>query len=346
MRRALLVAGGGGSFSVPRWISTATLLGYLAGGFTKSGSNPVLPKGPSGQWDDWGVRELRLVTDTKGLIVTESDGIWAYYVGFPDGTSTGPAQVGLAKSTDGGDSWTRYVSNPVIANGGTGWYQNDIAQPAPVKLDDGTRVMLAQGRNSVDTDSIGCLTSTNGLTWSDAGQKLTLSSFNDGAATLTQMGVPTLIKRSSGDWLLLCEVLSNTAANAWRIYGATATDPTSTWTVLNSGAPLLGPTGAGWESVGVANPQIIENDTGEYFLMYNGINAYWQVGFAYGTTLTSLTRYASNPVLTKGAGGAWDDQQVESDYLPKEPTRGSLRVSYQGYSAVDGSMQVGYATTP
>lgn len=344
MRRLLLAAGGGGSFAASTSIPTATLLGYLAGGFTRAAGNPILPKGSSGQWDDWGVRELRPVVDTNGLMVAESDGIWAYYVGFPDGTSTGPSQIGLAKSTDGGASWTRYGSNPVVSNGGTGWYQNDVLQPSVLKLDDGTRVMLAAGRTSGDVDSIGCLTSTDGLSWSDAGQKLTLASFNDGGATLTEMGVPSVIKRSSGDYLMLCEVLSNTAANAWRIYGATASDPTSTWTALNSGAPLLG-AGSGWESVGVANPQIIENAPGEYFLAYNGISTYWQIGFAYGTNLASLTRYASNPVLTKGTGGQWDDQQVETNYLPKEPSRTDIRLYYQGYSAVDGSMQVGSAAT-
>lgn len=346
--RRLLLGGGGGSFVVQRWIPIATLLAYLDGGLTKDAGNPVLSKGSAGQWDDYGVRELSPVIDENGLLVTEPDGLWAYYAGFPDATGAAPWQIGLAKSTDDGATWTRYGSNPVVAPAGSGWYQNDVTQPSVVKLDDGSRVMLAAGRNSSDVDSIGCLSSADGLTWVDEGQKLVLADFNDGGATLTEIGVPSLIHRNAGDWLMLCEVLSNSATSAWRIYGATASDPTGTWTPLNSGAPLMGPTGAGWEGRGVANPHVIENTAGHYALIYNGIAASplkWQVGFAYGSDLTNLTRYSGNPIVSKGAPGQWDDDQTEASFLPKEPSRGNLRLWYQGFDDADGSMQIGLAET-
>lgn len=340
--RRLLIARDGGSFSLPIWITTADILARLAVGFTKAAGNPVLPKGAGGAWDDWGVREMSPVVDTNGILVTETDGIWAYYWGRPDGT-TGTFKIGLAKSLDNGVTWTRYGGNPVISPV-SGWYSNHIAQPAVVKRGDGSRVMLAVGTDGSSIERIGCLTSTDGLTWTDQGSKLTGAQFLDGATSLSEFGVPGLRHLSSGTWLCLLEGLTSGVTNGWKIYGATASDPTGTWTVLNSGQPLMGPTGAGWEAVGVANPHVIENEPGSYAMIYNGINTFWQIGFAYSSDLTTWTRYGSNPILTKGAGGAWDDQQVETDFFLKEPGSGHVRLYYQGYSAVDGSTQVGLAT--
>lgn len=347
MRRALLAAAGGSSAFVNPWISIDRLLTMLAGGVTKDAGNPVLPKGTAGQWDDWGVRELSPVIDENGLVVTEADGIWGYYAGFPDGTGTDPWKIGLAKSTDLGATWTRYGSNPVASPAGTGWYQNDVSQPSVVKRNDGTWVMLATGRNSGDVDSIGCLSSTDGLAWIDEGVKLGLGDFLDGATAITELGVPSMIHRSAGDWLVIVEGLKSGVTNGWRVWGATAPDPTGTWTVLNSGQPLLSPTGSGFESVGVANMHLIENSPGHYAAIYNGISTpapEWKVGFAYGSTLTALTRYASNPILAKGAGGQWDDLQTEATFLLKEPWNNALRFLYQGFDDPTGSMQVGLAT--
>ena len=329
-------------FSSSLWVQLADLLGYLSIGFGKSSANPVLPKGSG--WDVFGVREMSPVIDMNGLVVTESDGIWAYYGGYPDGTNTGPWQIGLAKSTDNGATWARYSGNPVVTNAGTGWYAAAVAQPTVVKQANGTRVMLATGRNTMGgNDNIGCLTSTDGLTWADQGSKFTLSSFTDGVSAVVEMGVPSMIHRSAGDWLMLCECRTTGVTNGWKIYGATASDPTGTWTTLSSGQPLFSPTGTTWESVGVANPHVIENTKGNYFLIYNGINTFWQVGVAYGSDLTNLTRYSANPVLTKGLSGAWDDQQVEADFVMKEAGTGSLRIYYQGYSVASGAPQVGLA---
>lgn len=344
-----MAASGGGAFTPPlRSIPTATLLGYLAGGFTKAAGNPVFPKGASGAFDSWGVREFSVLHDQYGLVVAEPDGIWAYYWGR---TAVGSSvfKVGLAKSSNNGLTWTRYGSNPVLSPSGVAghWYEVGIALGASMK-EGGTYQLMANGVGSaagVNVYGVGVLTSTDGLTWTDHGSKISAADFDANAAG--GGGAGTLIKRSSGDYLALFELLKPNVTNGWQVYGATAPTFTGTWTPLNGGAPLLSPTGAGWESVGVANPHIIENSPGEYMLIYNGISAStgWQIGVASGSDLTALTRYGSNPVLSKGAAGQWDDQQVETSYLFKEPGSPTLRLMYQGYSNVDGSMQIGLATT-
>jgi hypothetical protein len=339
-----MLGAGAPSFRRP-WVPTADLLAILAGGLTKHAGNPILAKGAGGQWDDWGVRELSPVIDERGRIVHETDGIWAYYWGRPD--ASGTMQIGLVTSADGGISWSRYSGNPIIVPT-SGWNANDILQPTIVKEASGRRVMLATGLDGTDVGAIGCLTSFDGLTWQDEGVSLELDDFLDGVTAVVEIGVPHLLKLSDGSWLCLVEARTSGITNGWRIFGATASDPTGTWTPLNSGQPLLSPTGAGWESVGVANPHAIEATPGNYVMIYNGIGSgadqFWRVGFLYGTTLTSLTRYASNPVLTKGASGQWDDLEVEADFLLKEPYSDSLRLYYHGFDDADVSHQVGLAT--
>ena len=342
MNRAKLPSGGG---SFPATLTLSNITGHLAHGLTRYAGNPVLAKGPS-SWDAWGVRELGPVIGENQNCVTESDGIWAYYGGFPDGTATGPWQIGLAKSTDGGMTWTKYASNPVIAPAGTGWYQAAVTQPSTVKQANGTRVMFASGRgpSMSSADRMGVLTSADGLTWTDAGQKLTLSQFTDGGSSPIEMGVPTMIRRKAGDWLVLFEALTSPSGSGkWRIYGATATDPTLTWTPLNGGAPLLAQTGAGWESIGVANPHVFQTSDGYYALLYNGLNTAWQIGFAYSGDLLTWTRYASNPILSAGSA-SWENLEVETSFMFRDPGGSSFRILYQGYATSDGSMEVGLAS--
>jgi hypothetical protein len=341
----LALMGAGGAF--PRWVPQSTILAALGLGVSKWASNPVLPKGAGGQWDDWGVRDLAVVIDANGLPVRHSDGLWGFYWGRPD--SSGTPQIGLAKSTDAGASWTRYGSNPVIAPSGVGgsWYESGVATGAVI-LENGVYQMIATGFDPSAVTRTGVFTSTNGTSWTDQGLKLTLANFLDGATAVVEGGPMSVIKRTSGDYLALFEFRKSGVTNGWRIFGATATTFAGTWTPLNSGQPLLSPTGSGWESVGVANGRIIENVAGQYMVAYNGIGTggdlQWRIGFAYGSDLTSLTRYASNYVLAKGASGQWDDLQTEACFLFKEPGSGGVRLLYQGYEDSDGSMQVGLAT--
>lgn len=339
-----LLRGGNVRGSFARWVSNARLLSMVDGGVSKYPGNPVLAKGAIGQWDDFALRELSPVIDEVCKTSFSGDGLWGYYWGRPD-AGDGAFQIGLAKSINNGVSWTRYANNPVVVPSGSGWMQEDVFQPSVVRKNDGTFVMMAAGRNAALTKSIGCLTSTDGLSWVDRGVKLQLSDFNDGGLTISEIGVPSLIKRSSGDWLCIVECLLGSVTNGWRVYGATATDPTGVWTPLNSGQPLMSPTGAGWESVGVANAHIIESSPGEYLIIYNGIQTIWQLGIATSTDLVTWTRHPDNPLVGPGASGEWDDQQIEACFLFKEPSSDVLRFYYQGYSAVDGSMQVGLATT-
>ena len=155
-----------------------------------------------------------------------------------------------------------------------------------------------------------------------------------------------MIKKSSGGYLMLCECRLSGVSNGWRVFGATASDPTGTWTAMNSGEPLFTETGSDFESVGVANAHIAERTPGEYFILYNGISSdeTWRLAIAYTTdsTLTTWTRYHNNPILLPGASGEWDDTHTEASFLLKE-TVNRLRAYYQGFSS-GTSAQIGLAS--
>lgn len=318
--------------------------GYRVSPFVKFSTTPVLPKGPTG-WDAWGVRDFSVLIDEQGYPIVQPDGIWAYYFGRP--TVSGTIQLGLAKSADGGFTWTKYSGNPVLTPSGAGgsWFQIAVAQAGVLqRASDGLYLMIVQGTDGGGNDSLGVCTSSDGLSWSDGGQKLTLADFTDGGTAITQLGVPCVIKQSSGTYLVIFEALTSGITNGWRLYGATSTTFTGTWTPMNSGHPLFANTGSGFESVGVANPHFIEAAPGNFLLAYNGITTdlLWRIGFATSTNLTTWARYSGNPVLA-ASPGSWDNLQTETSALIKGHND-QLRLFYQGYTSVDNSMQIGLAT--
>ena len=92
--------------------------------WVKHAANPVLDVGSPGVWDD-----SRVV---PGPVILESGVYSMWYTGW-DGTVNVHFQVGLATSTDG-INWTREPTNPVLAYGEPGaWDDESAAQAAVIK---------------------------------------------------------------------------------------------------------------------------------------------------------------------------------------------------------------------
>jgi len=309
----------------------------------KYAQNPVLTTGSASTWDDTYVRELAPVIDENGYMVEESDGIWAYYGGY----SGSAWQIGLAKSTDDGLSWTKYVSNPLISASGSGgsWYETNIFQPSVVKTADGTRYMAAAGGST-----IGLFSSTDGISWSDEGSIITPGDFTDteDAVAIGKAAVPSMIKRADDTWLLIFEGRP-TANDHWKIYGATSASPTGTWTPLNSGSQIFNiGSGAAWDNYAVANGHLIEVSSGSYVMIYNGRQSanVWKVGGASSTDLTTWTRHDDNPIIiTPTDTNYWDYYGIEASFLVKEDSTHN-RIYYHGFGATGNSVGVGLAFVP
>jgi len=98
----------------------------------------------------------------------------------------------------------------------------------------------------------------------------------------------------------------------------------------------------GWESSQVSRPVVI--NTGSQYLMYYTGNSVpnVQVGLATSSDGIHWTEYASNPILTPGSAGSWDEQRVYHVAVIKDGSTYKMWYSGQNLAA---QRQIGYATS-
>jgi len=234
--------------------------------WTRSDSNPVLPKRP-GEWDDGGT--------APGGVVQDGDTLRMWYSGNSAGGSIGPGRnpIGYATSVDG-ITWNRLPA-AVLFPGVSGEWDADIFYPGNViKEDTLYRMWYSGGTGSFVSSShvisIGYATSPDGINW---------TKHNDPATTGPpfQYSDPVLLHGASGDFD------SRRAWNAWInktvggyemwytggttstqvIMYATSADGI-TWN--KHAAPVLQVTG--W-AVAAISPSVIR-DNGQYQMWFSG----------------------------------------------------------------------------
>jgi hypothetical protein len=122
-----------------------------------------------------------------------------------------------------------------------------------------------------------------------------------------------------------------------------------TWT--KDADPVLEPTGSDWESVHVAAAWIIKMPSGAnpYKMWYTGTNdptgEAAQIGLAESADGVTWTRSPSNPVLSPGASGDWDDLGVAAPVVLYDSTSATpYKMWYKGWRA-NQSGYLGYATS-
>ena len=116
--------------------------------WVKHPSNPVLPHGSVGSWDEE-------AASAGGLFVYEGT-FYLFYTGRPlDGSSL---SIGLAASDDGA-SWTKHAGNPVLAGGVPGTWDWFVGDPCPVVRDTIVQLWYAGNVHYANEWSIGYATS-------------------------------------------------------------------------------------------------------------------------------------------------------------------------------------------
>lgn len=118
----------------------------------------------------------------------------------------------------------------------------------------------------------------------------------------------------------------------------------ATWTEYGSNPVLTAGASGAWDDDHVKDPCLL-HDGSQYVMYYSGHDGTkYQIGRATASSHEGpWTKYASNPVLTAGAGGAFDDAGVIFPTILYEPTD-TGREWKMWYGANDGSeYSIGYA---
>jgi predicted GH43/DUF377 family glycosyl hydrolase len=298
---------------------------HIAHNWNRSASNPVLPLGDPGDWDDTRVDCMAVVWDGSQFV--------AYYRGS-DANSSG---IGKATSSDG-VTWTKDTeNNPLITNGGAGTWNEEDFGICGVVLKNGTWYLVASGRESSGSPkphSIGSWSSNDGINFSPID---TNPVFEPAASGWDDEKVwqPSLYWDGDGNQFVMA--YRGSSGGVHKIGIATSTD------LVNFGRlddnPIIEPSASEWDENGCYCPWLAElnTDEGSYVIFYagsSGGSGQEKIGCAYANspTASSWTKDSGNPILAWGADGEFDDTEVEQ---PTFLRKGSG--FYLWYSGNDGN---------
>jgi predicted GH43/DUF377 family glycosyl hydrolase len=297
-----------------------------------------IPVGANGSWNEKASQEPCVIKD--GVDPTKPFVMW--FEGFNQ-TGTKHEQIGWAKSADG-QTWTINAA-PVFSHSGTvgKFDRNGVGDPS-VLLDSGTYKMWYTGRETGQKNKIGYATSPDGITWTrQNGGNPVLS---NSAAAFESVAVygPAVIKDGADYHMFYTGV---DGAGVTRIGHATSTDGI-TWT--KTVGAVLNPGSAGaWDAAGVKMcGALLDGATIRMF--YVGLNAVGgtqRIGIATAAVAVpaAWTKFAGNPVLGPGAATNFDERNLWSPWVIKDPDDNKFKMWYGGENNA-GAIRIGYAEIP
>ena len=117
----------------------------------------------------------------------------------------------------------------------------------------------------------------------------------------------------------------------------------NTWDTYSGNPIVVAGASGSWNESGVSQPTVLR--ASPYAMWFSGWDSsnLDSIGYATSNYGITWTHYASNPVLTSGASGSWDDYGVYGPCVIKEG--GTYKMWYTGYSASSKVAQIGYATS-
>ena len=242
---------------------------------------PVLQLGGRGQFDEFGIYPVSPIR-----VGSE---VWLYYGGWTRCESVPfNVAIGLAISTDGGDSFTRSGPGPILS-----YSLHEpfiLSGPKVRKFSDLWHLFYIAGRQWVVHDGrpepiyrIRQATSNDGLKWRKSGIDLIPSVLGDEEAQAS----PDVSAHGGRYHMFFCYRHGRdyrNAARGYRIGHATSTDLT-TW--KRDDAAGLEPSKSGWDSESVSYPHVCTIDERTY-MFYLG-NAVGRSGFGVAVLEGSLS---------------------------------------------------------
>jgi len=295
--------------------------------WTKYASNPVITKPSSG----WG---SNVIGDPCVIKVD-----LAYYMYLSGASTAGEELVGHATSSDG-ISWTLSSSNPIIQKAPSGEFGRQEIKDVAVCRDGATLRMYFSGRDTAsDKYKIGYAWSTNGVRWSRS--PIIEMDISTSGWDSNQIESPT-VAWADGCLMMYYEGDAGGGTPNHQI-GFAQLKP---WIIKKASNPTIG-TGSSYDYRDLTHPTIVKlPSTGAYYMFYGANQGsgspQYTIAQASASSITDTwSKYASNPVLTPGTSGAWDDERVQDPCVIFE--NGTYKMWYAGY---DGSKwEIGYATS-
>jgi predicted GH43/DUF377 family glycosyl hydrolase len=259
--------------------------------WARSPSNPVLNLGGGGEWDSQRV---------YAPFVRFDGGMFHMWYSGYNGASY---RIGYATSADG-ESWARHPSNPILSPGSGGTWDDSRVFGSSLVYDGSTYFMAYIGQDG-SKYRIGYASSADGVNWHkspanpvvDLGPATSWDDFHVHSPSILEDGGKVAMWYAGED------------GSKTRIGYATIPE-IDNWEKY-SGNPVLdiGP-GGQWDDEHVRSPSVIF-DGSIYHMWYCGYrNFEWKIGYANSTDGINWNKYSSNPVMSLGSSGSWDDKQV------------------------------------
>jgi len=255
--------------------------------------------------------------------IVKNGEVWVYYEGASSDSQASASdwQIGLAKSTDGfGLQLSKFGSNPVITNGGSGdWNEESVADPSIVEDGDGTFTMAAIGDNTSGGRAIGIWRSSDGENWTPDGSNPVIG--------LDQNYFDVSLVLNNGTYyLFIYHAGSTNQLECW-----TSSDAT-TWT---SQGAVFSPESGWWENGQIRGQEVGVID-GTWQMMFGDANqTYFGVAESNDPLdFDSGSRYAGNPVTQKQVG-SWEQDRMQDPHWGETPQ--DRRILYYNDSAEGGN---------
>ena len=282
---------------------------------------PVLSPGPAGSWDSSGI---------SGATVIDDNGTYlAWYSGKND---SGNYAVGLATSGNG-INWTKFSGNPVLTTGQTGAWDSGNVAAKEVLFEAGEWRMYYNGWGNSEPARIGLATSPDGINWTKHPSNPLLEPGPPGAWDESHIWA-NCICRDVDDWYLWY-----TGQPGYQIGLATSNDGIL-WAKSPTNPLLL--TQGTWDADGLGNARVLIDD-GLYHIWYKGLlGDIERIGYAVSQDGINWIPWPTNPVLTPGSPGSWDDHKIRPMLVYRDGSR--YRMWYWGYDNLTAG-HVGYART-
>lgn len=292
--------------------------------------DPLLNVGPAGSWESEAVLHpvVRYFDST-------------YHMWYSGRDENNKVRIGYATSADG-LTWERYANNPVLDIGEPGaWDDNVVTGPVVVRA--GNKFHLWYWGISVSGNvgsAVGHAISPDGIHWVKDPENPVIvpGGPDEWDYTWTATGG---VLYDAPYFRMWYSAVGNLDLSDAGIGLAISRDGTH-WKKHPANPLMLGSGPPAWDNTFVYNPMIIKDDH-IYHMWFHGA---WPFQIGYATSLNGLDwrKHQSNPMVTNGPPGAWDELgRLVPAVVLKD---GQYQMWHTGIDGAVDTFLIGYATAP